>query len=555
MARKVRKSQKAQQKPKDGVASKRYQALTFEREPYLVRARRLARITIPSLFREVGANGTIDTPVAWQSYGAYCVNVLTSKLSLTMFPPGLPFIRLHPSKETLQAFAQMDEQARGQLLQEIQKGLGGAEKEFVAGVDEDGDVDRLTVALRHLVVGGNHGLHMKPDGSIRGIALTNFVVTRDKSGNLLEFIIEDDLTYETLPDDIREHVKANGYTETTDDSRNQPVCVYTRGTWRDGQFHVYQECYGEIVQNTNWIYDREYLPFMFVPFNLLDGESYGRGYVEDYEGDIQSLDGLDQTVTEGAASAALYIRLVKPGGVTSKVALAQAQNGDVITGDANDVHTLEANKNADFATALERLKAKEDRLSKAFLLNSAVQRGGERVTAEEIRFVAQELQDNLGGVYSSQVTWFQRPYATLKMAALQRTKRMTPLPKKSVKAVIVTGAAALGRNAEMTALDALINVPPTMQNVIERTVDGTNYMQRRATALGVDQAGLIKSPAQQQQDQQAAAQQQMMQDAVPQGVAAAGKVAAAGVNANSQQAIATQKAQQAAASTAQQGAP
>ncbi|WP_416142518.1 portal protein [Escherichia coli] len=32
--------------------------------------------------------------------------------------------------------------------------------------------------------------------------------------------------------------------------------------------------------------------------------------------------------------------------------------------------------------------------------NSAVQRTGERVTAEEIRYVASELEDTLGGVYS-----------------------------------------------------------------------------------------------------------------------------------------------------------
>lgn len=544
-----------QKKPKDGVASKRYATLFTDREPYLVRARRMARITVPSLFREIGANGTIDTPVAWQSYGAYCVNVLTSKLSLTMFPPGLPFIRLKPSKDTLKAYADMDPQTRGQLKTEIQKGLGEAEKDFVSGVDEDGDVDRLTVALKHLVVGGNHALHMKPDGMIRGIPFTNWVAIRDKSGNLLEAIIEDVLTYETLPNDIRDHVARNGYTETSDESINAPVSVYTRMTRREGQFHVYQECYGEVVANTGWIYDPEYLPYLFIPFNLLDGESYGRPYVEDYEGDIQSLDGLDQIVTEGAAAAARYIRLVKPGGVTSKTALAEADNGDVITGDPNDVHTMEANKNADFATALERITAKEDRLSKAFLLNSAVQRAGERVTAEEIKFVAQELQDNLGGVYSSQVTWFQRPYCLLKMAALQRTKRMPALPKGSVKAVVVTGAAALGRNAELTALDAFVNVPPTMQRAVETTVDDTIYMERRATALGVDQEGLVKTAAQKAQEQQAAAQQQMMQDAVPQGVAAAGKVAAAGVNANSQQSIAALKQAQASSATAQQGAP
>lgn len=517
--RAVKKSAPPSQGAPMGVAAKRYETMVVDREPFLVRARRSSLLTVPSLFREMGADGTSETPAAWQSFGAYCVAILSSKLALTMFPPGVSFIKLSPSKKTEEELEAMEEGDRGELRTQISKGLQKTEKQFTDAVDEDGDHDRLVVALRHLTVGGNHGLQMYKDGLMRGIPFTNWVCLRDKAGNLLEFVIKDTMVYETLAEPVKELVRSKGYKEPDPkkdpDKRHQDIDVYTRGYLRDGSFYVCQECWGEVIPGSEWTYNTDALPYIFIPFNLLDGESYGRGYCEEFEGDLQTLDGLEQTVTEGSASAAMYIRLVKPGGVTNKNALAQARNGDVITGNVDDVGVLEANKNADWQTALNRIQAKEERLGKAFLLNSTVQRSAERVTAEEIRFVAQELQDQLGGVYTSQVKWFQRPYVLLKMAALQRNRRMTYLPKGTTSAKLTTGAAALGRNAELTQLDALVSVPEAMAQAVPATINPSIYMQRRAVALGVDQEGLVKTDKQLQAEQEAQVQQGMAQTMGP----------------------------------------
>lgn len=509
-----------------GVAAKRYETMVIDREPYLVRARRASLLTVPSLFREAGADGTSETPVAWQSYGAYCVSILSSKLALTMFPPGVAFIKLAPSKKTEEELEAIENEGdRGDLRTQISKGLQKTEKQFTSGVDEDGDHDRLVQALRHLTVGGNHGLQMYRDGQLRGIAFTNWVCLRDKSGNLLEFVIKDTMVYETLAEPVKELVRSKGYQEPDPkkdpDKRHQDIDVYTRGYLKDGNtFYVCQECWGELIPGSEWTYNKEVLPYIFIPFNLLDGESYGRGYCEDFEGDLQTLDGLEQTITEGSAAAAMYIRLVKPGGVTNKNALAQARNGDVITGNVDDVGVIEANKNNDWQAGLNRIQAKEDRLGKAFLLNSTVQRSAERVTAEEIRFVAQELQDQLGGVYTSQVKWFQRPYVMLKMAALQRNHRMTYLPSGTTSATLTTGAAALGRNSEMTQLDALVAVPEAMVPAVAAVINPSIFMQRRAVALGVDQEGLVKTEKQLEAEAQQQQQAQMAQQLGPEAIKA-----------------------------------
>ena len=52
-------------------------------------------------------------------------------------------------------------------------------------------------------------------------------------------------------------------------------------------------------------------------------------------------------------------------------------------GDANDVSTLQLQKFNDFRVAQETIRTLTERLSYAFLNNSAIRRDAERVTAEE----------------------------------------------------------------------------------------------------------------------------------------------------------------------------
>lgn len=539
-----------------GIAATRFGQEFGVREPFLNRARRCAALTIPSLFRPMGSTGSTDTPQTWQSFGAYCVNNITSKLSITMFPPGIPFIRIKPSKQTLRDLNALGPDQSAQVKLAIQQGLAAAEQEFVEGVDEDGDYTQLTNALKHLVVGGNHGIQFYHNGTLRDFSLERFVTIRDKAGNLLEFIIEDQMAYQTLPPDVRALADQQGYREQNKQGfgGRSVINLYTRGVRIGGKWHVNQECYGFEVPNTHWVYDDEAMPFLFLTLNLLAGEDYGRSYCEDFEGDLQSVDGYEQTIQEGSMAAAMFIRLVKPGGVTSKKSVAEAQNGDVITGDPNDVATLENKIEGNFQSAEKRLEAKYQMLAKAFLLNSAVQRDGERVTAEEIRYMAQELQDALGGVYSSQVTTFQRPYAKLKMAALQRTGRMTVMPKKSIKVAITTGAAALSRNAEAQALSALASpTSEAAQQAAATVIKWPVWFNKMATALSLDADGLLMTEEEVQQQQQAAQQQEQLTAATPSLINQGGALVKQGMQHASDSALSAQDAaqQQAQASQAQ----
>lgn len=507
-----------------GMAAQRYAQGTVDRQPYLDRARRMSRLTIPYLFREEGDNGSTDTEIPWDSSGAYLVSNLAAKVTLALFPPGRPPMKLKQSKVAAMALdaEDADASAKAEVKAQIEAGLSMVEQEFVELFEEDADRARMGIAALKMIVGGNHGFHFYNDGMLRDFSLDRYVLWLDAAGNLLEFVIKDTQGYSTLPPAVQAACTANGYVYdgTAEDPSKRNIDVYTWGRRIGGQFIVSQEVYAHKVEGSEAVYNMDVMPYFFPMWNRLDGESYGRSYVENYEGDFQTVEGLTQTIVEGSAAVASFIRLVSPTGLTNKKSLEQAKNGDIITGRDEDVTTLTANKSADFGIADNTIDKAQSRLARAFLLNSAVQRGGERVTAEEIRFVAQELEDSLGGVYSQQVVTFQTPYIRLKMFYSQKQGRLTKLPKASVKVSIIAGMAALGRNAELANLDSFLGgavgvfgAEAVFSALGPKAI--RTYLYRRAAALGIDTAGLIPTAAEGEAMDQANQQQQFMQQFGP----------------------------------------
>jgi uncharacterized membrane protein len=147
----------------------------------------------------------------------------------------------------------------------------------------------------------------------------------------------------------------------------------------------------------------------------------------------------------------------------------------------------------------------QQRLAAAFLLTEGARRNAERVTAEEIRLVAGELEDALGGIYSILSQELQLPLVKI---IFKNSK--VKIPDGLVEPVIVTGLEALGRGHDY---NKLVMFAQTLQQLLgaEIFAQYTNVgavIDRVATSLGVDVTGIIKDPQQMQQEQQ---QQQMQQ--------------------------------------------
>lgn len=439
---------------------------------------------------------TLPTP--FQGIGARGVNNLASKLLLALFPPNSPFFRLMVDDFTLQKMTQ-----REGMRAEVEKALNMIERSVQGEIETSAIRVSAFEALKQLLVAGNVIIYLPPEGGMRVFKLNQFVVKRDPKGNVLEFIIKEEVAPDTLPEAIRNKLKGD------QKDAHKTAQLYTHVVRRGNHWTIRQEAHGITIPGSQGTYPIDKSPWVVLRFTKIDGENYGRGYVEEYLGDLKSLESLTKSIVEGAAAAAKVLFLVNPNGTTTMKTIAEAPNGAVRQGNAADVSVLQVQKYADFRVAQETIQQITQRLSFAFLLNTAIQRGGERVTAEEIRYMAGELEDALGGVYSILSQEFQLPLVNRIIFVMERQKRFPSLPKGMVKPTITTGLEALGRGHDMNKLNLFANLAVQAAN-LPPEVSKSDFLTRAGTALGIDMAGLVLSP----EELQAQQQQQFMQQLI-----------------------------------------
>ncbi len=495
------------------TAASRYTQLQSEREPFLTRARQSAKLTIPSLMPPDGHNGTSKLYTPFQGVGARGVNNLSAKLLLSLLPPNTPFFRLQIDDFVLERLAQR-EGARG----EVEKALNKVERSVMTEIETNASRTSVGEALKQLIVAGNVLLYLMPAGGVRVFNLDRYVVLRDPDGNVLEVVVKESVSPTALPEAVLKSLPKQQTKKS--DSAHRSLDLYTHIIRTTNGWEIHQEIQGIEVAGTRGTYPLDKSPWLPLRWSKIDGESYGRGYVEDHIGDLRSLEALTKAIVQGSAAAAKVLFFVNPNGTTSIKAVSESESGDVRSGSKDDVSVLQLEKFADFQIAFRTIEMIEQRLSLAFLLNSAIQRNGERVTAEEIRTMASELEDTLGGVYSILSQEFQLRYVTSLMHDMERRKLLPPLPKELLKPSITTGMEALGRGHDLNKLDGLIaGIQQAFgAEQVARFLNIGEYIKRRGTALGIDMAGLVLSDEEQAQANQTAQLQMMLEKLGPKGM-------------------------------------
>ena len=489
------------------TAKQIYDRLKADRQSYTDRAEECAKFTIPALFPKEADNKDTKYQVPNQSFGARGVNNLSSKLLLALFPPNSNFFRLSMN-DTLKA--QVTSQ-QPEMQQQIDAELMKLEQRILKYIETRQIRVTIKEALNQLVIAGNCLLFLPPkEGGAKLYRLSSYALERDALGTILQIIATDRLSFSTLPPDVQSMLAKDG----KEYKPNEQVIIYTHTHLEGDTYLSYQEVDGQVIQGTEQQYPQDKTPWIGLRFTKIDGESYGRSFVEEYLGDLKNLDGLQEAILNYAAIAAHIVYLVNPAGITQARKVAKAATGDFVPGRAEDVVALQLQKSNDMRIAKETIDAIEQRLSYCFMLNSAVQRDAERVTAEEIRYVANELEDTLGGTYSILSQELQLPLVRRLMIQLQSLGEIPQLPQGSVDPQITTGLEALGRghdyNKLTTLQQAVMAIPGS-----EQFINVGAFLTALATSLGIDTTGIIKTAEQLQQEQQQAMQQQAMQGAIP----------------------------------------
>ncbi|MDX0270906.1 phage tail protein [Sinorhizobium meliloti] len=499
-----------------------YDKLVTDRDPYLKRAQEAAGLTVPHLMPPDGVTASTKLNEPSQSLGARGVRHLASKVQLALFPINTPPFKYEIDDITIRKITE------GQGKNgEVNKALSERERAVVS--EMNGSVFRPVSfeACRQLIVAGNYLLHIPKEGRPRGFRLNQFVVDRDGSGNLLDAVVKESMSREALPPEIAAKL---GQTEQKDTDREANIDIYTHIRRVEDKFIVTQQI-DDVEVGEAGEYPVDDVPWLALRLTYIEGENYGRGFVDEYIGDLSALDALTEALRDGTAQSAKVVWLVAPNSVVKAQQLAKARNGGFVTGEANAVVPLQVNKHADFSVAERFIAQLIERLSFAFMLNSAVQRGGERVTAEEIRFVASELDQGMGGMYSLLSEEFQLPVVRLYEKRMEHNRKVPPLPKGVTSIKIIAGIDALGRGNDLQNLDAFIAGLGQLfgPEEVARRINAGEYMTRRGAALGIDTNGLVRTDDELQAGDQQSQMQQMIEKLGPQAISQMGGMAKEGM--------------------------
>ena len=488
-----------------------------DRDTYLDEAFRSATVTIPSVVPDMQDICVRSTPVVlkkpFQSLGARGVNNLASKLLLTLFPPTMPFM-----KYVLAGEARDDAAEEGVDISELKSLLARREGRIQDEVDIQNIRNKIFLAIRSLLVAGNTLVYMDPsEGGMRIFPLNAYTTVRDGSGNLLDLIYVEKLDKTSIVDErVLEILRTDPSAVAPPDApgsggSDQPVLLYTRVVREGKKYKSWQEVGNTKVAGTEETWALDALPWLALRFTGLDGEDYGRGFVEEYRGDLTSYEQLSRDTQFASANAAKVVWAIRPTSVLRPKKFMDAPNGGAISADPDDIMAIRLDKGGDMQFVGVEKQGLAQALSAAFMLNSSFQRQQERVTAEEIRRMAEELEDTLGGVFSLLSTELQLPVARLlETGLIKRDPSFGSLPKGQTRIGVVTGLAAIGRGQELQrlreAVALIAEVAQSIPGIVDYIKEGP-LNTRLWTGTGVDTDGLLRTEEEVAEMRQAKLQQ------------------------------------------------
>jgi hypothetical protein len=502
-----------------GDASGRWLQMEGKRCGFINRCEKYAAFTIPKLLpHESYDQNHHELSHDFQAVGAQAVNHLANKIMLALFAPSRPFFRLDADAELEATLT-----ALGVGKSEMVEMLAMGEKKAIAELDRMSIRPKLYEAVKHLIVTGNALLILEPEGA-RVVGLRNYCVRRSMSGAILEILQADKVMFDELDPEVQA-VCSKWVGGVYKNNEDREVCLYrwikrdANGDYRMTQWVDQHQLPAEF--NGRWPEDQ--LPFRVLTWDLSDDADYGTGLVEDYQGDFAGLSMLSKAQVMGAILSSEFRWLVNPGGMTRPEDFRDSENGAAIPGQDGDVTIIQSNKSGDLQIVMSVGQEYITRIGRGFLLGSAVTRDAERVTAEEIRMQATELETSLGGAYSRLAVDFQIP-----MAYWLMDKVGFKLGESRVRPSIVTGLDALSRTGDLEDLKlwladmaGLQSMPPELLGVLNLDAVAKAF----AAARRINTGEFMKTPEQIEAERRAAIEQQTMALAQEQGVQIAGEVA------------------------------
>lgn len=479
------------------------------------RSEAYARWTIPSICLPNDANiNNYEQEKGSVDIGTQVVNHLANRIVDLLFPVNRPFFTMAMTPETeLKLSQEMDSEQKGQFMEQVTEATTRLEKIAMRGLDLTHYRPVAIQAAKHLIITGNAAIRRMKSGKRVEYGIKRFGCRRNIEGEPIEVMFHDMKRLDTFTE--AEQAKITEPRANSGLKHDDEVTLLTYYKREGKRWVITQEAEGQPVGGTTYqtVEDSD---IIVLAWTLATGEHYGRGAVEDNAVIFHKLDVTGEAVLDLMAIICDVKFLVRPGSplAVSIADLANSNRGSYHVGNDGDVTVPEYGKRGDLNVMLGQIDNWEAKLSKIFLMSSV--RDAERVTAEEIRLIASELESSFGGLYSRLAVSWQQREANYALSGVDINKTLGAELSNMFEVVVTTGIESLSREGQLDNLRMAIGDMQMLDAVPEElrgTIDPLRFARYVFSNRYVDINLFLKSQQQMEAEAQAAQQreQQVMQ--------------------------------------------
>lgn len=411
------------------------------------RSEEYARWTIPAICPEDGTAHN-EQEKADVAIGPRLVNHLSNRVVDIMFPHDRPFFAVALTPEMRKQFREeMGVEEEAQFADLVRGEMRTVEEAAVRKLHLTKYRPQAVEAVKHQIVTGNAIIRRLPDDTRVVYGIKDHCVRRDVTGKVQELLLLDCKKFGALPENLKQRVR-NVHQEYDNDTDCK---LYTHFEW-DGNRWRMKQAVDDVMIDMGQRFKPVDVPFVALVWNLSRGENYGRGLVEDHATAFHQIDVLTKAMIDMIGVMADIKFLVDPASVLDPEELNASARGSYHQGRKDDISTPESSRRLEIQAVASSIGALERELAQAFLLNSAGVRDAERVTAEEIRFIAMELESAFGGLYSRLAVEWQRQEAEYAVSKINFKTDLGDSRLPAFEVVVTTGLESLSREGQLENL-------------------------------------------------------------------------------------------------------
>lgn len=455
----------------DHQISSIWEAMSAEKGDLIDRCEAFSRWTVAAIMPADGNEG-VEQVHGNVPKGARWVNHLANRVVDVLFPISRPFFTVAMTPEAkLKLEQEMGEEESGKIQEAVRDATSRVEEAAMRRLRLTEYRPVAIMAAKHLIVTGNALLRRMPDGERVLYPVNRYGVRRDILGIENEVVLADKKVFSTFDEATKELILG-----VQPQIKPEDVVELFTHYKRDGKrWKIEQEAEGVNLGNTSYQSEADY-DLLVLDWTLHPGEHYGRGLVEEHATTFHHIDVSTEAMSDLMAIVADVKFFVRPGSPLSMdlAALNAAPRGTYWSGNAEDIGVPDMKARGDLAVLAQVVQGWEADLSQVFLLSSV--RDAERVTAEEIRMIANELESSFGGLYSQLAQKWQQREAEFAISKIDFSKDVGGMGE-AFEVVVTTGLESLSREGQIDNLRLAIGDLQMMEVVPEELREAFNVLR------------------------------------------------------------------------------